>query len=163
MYKLLASILLVLLISACASKKEKEMEIEDFYLRSQFTYWEAQEAFKFKYNEEKNILFLIAKIQADGNPYHLVVADKSWSQDSNCGYRDNKNKTLGFNNWLLLDCVYDQEKHATTPIQRPIEFLPRESGRYLFEVTLLNGKPDQLRVSKMKKALPTKGQKQNTL
>ena len=156
MYKLISSVLLIVLLAACANKKDKEFEMEEYYLRSQFTYWEAQDAFKFKYNEKQNLLFLVANIQADGNPYHLVVADKNWSESNNCGHRSAANKKLMFNQWLLLDCNYDRELNATTPIQKPIEFMPTYSGKYLFEISLLNGKPDQLRVSQMKKALPDK-------
>lgn len=152
---MLRGILLVMtIVSAlvgCASRTDK-VEIDDFYLRSQFTYWEAQDRYKFKHNQEQNILFLKTKIQADGNPYHLIVADKGWTATNNCGFRNPNDKTLKFNTWLLLECDYDHEKNATTPIQTPIEFTPLVTGEFLFEVSLLNGKPDQLRVNRIKSA-----------
>ncbi|NVK23788.1 MAG: hypothetical protein HWE10_02565 [Gammaproteobacteria bacterium] len=152
MLRLLALLLFnVLVLSACVSKIEK-LEMDEYYLRSQFTFWEAQDAFKFRYNEEQDILYLKAKVQADGNPYHLIVADRAWTASNNCGYRNPKDKVLHFNQWLLLECNYDHELNATTPIQTPIEFEPKTTGEFLFEVSLLNGKPDQLRVSKVKKA-----------
>ena len=144
----------VLALVGCASKN-KTFEIDDYFLRSQFTYWEAQERYKFKYNKDQNILFLKTKIQADGNPYHLVVADRAWSASNNCGYRNPEDKALKFNTWLLLECNYDYERNSATPIQTPIEFTPKLTGEYLFEVTLLNGKPDQLRVNKIKTASKT--------
>ncbi len=155
--KIIYSLLLSLLISGCAQPKFKKEADVDLYLRADFTYWEANPAYKFKASQQAGISFAMADIIYDGNPYKFVIADKAWSENKNCGYLDSSNRQIIYNQWVELDCSYNADKNAVTPIQRPFELLPQGSGKYLFELkSNEQGAPTHLRVSAVKSKKSTK-------
>ncbi len=150
----------VFLLVACtipSMPRAENKKESPLFLKGEFTYWQALPEFAFKTNEEKGIKFLITDIKYDGNPYQIVIADRAWSADKNCGYTKPKLRTVVLNNWLELDCDYDNENDAVTPIQKPLEFDLKYSGRYLFELKLNEqGNPTHLRVSSLKSKSKTK-------
>lgn len=141
---------LIALLSACASTSKMDNE-KSLYLRADFTYWEAREEFKFKLNEENQIKYLTANIKYDGNPYSLLIADKGWSENSNCGFTEVKYQTIKQAVWIPLNCNYDKEKNLATPILKPFKFNPKRNGKFQFEIKLdALGSPEYLRVSEIK-------------
>lgn len=149
--KVIIGLLIFFLLTACASKPSDNYS--DLYLRSEFTYWEAQKRFKFSSSNPDAILankVLIADVVADGNPYHLKVADKLWSKDKNCGFKLNGSSKLILNQWLELECHYDYNLLKTTPVVNPIKFEPRVSGKYKFELKMSTNGPVALRVNQIK-------------
>jgi hypothetical protein len=151
------------LLSACAGPRVAEQIDQGWYLRADFTYWEANPAFAFSLNQEASIMQLKNKVIYDGNPYQLVIADKGWSADKNCGYNSAKDRVITLNQWVNLQCHYDKATYIDTPIQRPFEFKPKHTGEYLFEVKLVNGAPAQLRISAIQSKLSTSAQSVNRL
>lgn len=136
---------------ACAQPKVTQAQASGMYLRADFTYWEARTDYKFKLNVERGVEFLTPFIKYDGQPYQFVVADRGWSADKNCGFQNKSDRALKYNQWVALDCNYDAEKNSVTPIQKPFEFLPKGSGKYLFELKLNDAnQPTHIRVSAMK-------------
>lgn len=149
--RFISVILSSLLLGACAQPKVVKQIDTEFYLRADFTYWEANPAFAFKVNEQAGVRYVKTRIIYDGNPYQFIIADKAWTADKNCGYAEVSSRVLTYNNWLELDCSYDADKNAITPIQRPFEFTPIGTGDYLFELkTNEQGTPTHLRVSAIK-------------
>lgn len=149
--KLLFALLTAFILLACAQPKVKKAGDTTLYLRADFTYWEANPAFAFATSEQAEIQFLTADIVYDGNPYRLVVADKAWSANKNCGYANSANRVLSYGQWFELGCYYNAEKNSITPIQKPLEFTPLGSGKYLFELKLdAQGAPTHIRVSAIK-------------
>lgn len=147
--------LLVFIVStflfACAQPKVIQEQDLGMYLRADFTYWEARASYRFKLNVERGVEFLAPYIKYDGQPYQFVVADRAWSADRNCGFKNRSDRALKYNEWVALDCNYDAEKNSVTPIQKPFEFLPKGSGKYLFELKLGEAnQPTHIRVSAMK-------------
>lgn len=161
--RLLIGLVVTGLLSACAGPRvEKQMD-DDWFLRADFTYWEANPAFAFSPNQDTSMMHLKNKVIYDGNPYQLVIADKGWSADKNCGYKSIQDRVIALNQWVNLQCHYDKAMYIDTPIQRPFEFKPKHTGEYLFEVKLENGAPTQLRISAIKSKSSTGTNKVNRL
>lgn len=131
--KVLFMLIASLITTACSIMPKKDKPT-DLYLRADFTYWEAKPEFKFKRNKDTGIQFLTADIKYDGNPYLLLVADKNWSENNNCGYKTGFTTELKPIEWTPLSCSYDYVKQSITPIQKPFKFDPKTSGRFLFEL-----------------------------
>ena len=145
-------IAIALTLSACASTSKKDSD-KTLYLRADFTYWEAREEFKFKLNEESQIKYLTANIKYDGNPYSLLIADKGWGENSNCGFTEVKYQKIKQAVWIPLNCNYDKEKNQATPILKPFKFNPKRNGKFQFEIKLDEQRtPTHLRVSEIKSA-----------
>lgn len=146
--KLLITFIIAFTLLGCASSENDSYG--SLYLRSEFTYWQATDLYKFKQNEEKNALYLRALIKADGNPYHFKIADKKWSQDRNCGYSSITNKKVKLNQWVELECNYNYSKESTMPITRALEFDPIVSGEFVFELAInKDGRASKIRVSRI--------------
>ena len=144
--------MLIVMLSACASTSKTSSD-KALYLRADFTYWEAREEFKFKLNEESQIKYLTTNIKYDGNPYSFLIADKGWSENSNCGFTQTKFQRIKQAVWIPLNCSYDKEKNIATPILKPFKFNPKRNGKFQFEIKLDGqGKPAYLRVSEIKSA-----------
>lgn len=141
----LYGITLLLLLGCQSSPKDM---YADMYLRSEFTWWEARPEFKFKTIQESTNKQVTAKIEADGNPYHLKIADRAWSQNKNCGYNNVKDKVVTLDSWIELSCTYNFEKLNATPIQKPFEFKPTVSGTYKFSLKMTLQGPSHLMISK---------------
>lgn len=137
-----------MILAACSSTNNGDPNL---YLRSEFTYWEAKEEYQFKQassrNKDVESYFVVeSEIVADGNPYHLKIADKSWSKNNNCGYRSVESKDVILGEWIELQCDYDFEKEYMTPIQRPLDFLPKDTGKYRFTLRINQDAKRYLRV-----------------
>lgn len=147
----LAVFFISLILVACAQPKKAEIPVSELYLRADFTYWEARPAYKFKLNKERGVKFLTSFIKYDGQPYQIVIADRAWSADKNCGFAKRSDRELRYNEWIPLECNYDIEKNSVTPIQKPFKFLPKGSGKYLFELQLNGiGQPTHIRINGIK-------------
>lgn len=156
--KFLSILVISLFLLACAQPKIIKEKDLGLYLRADFTYWEAKSDFRFKLNAEKGVQFLTPYIKYDGQPYQIVVADRAWSANKNCGFKNRTERALKYNEWVALDCNYDADKNSVTPIQKPFEFLPKGSGKYLFELKLGDAKqPTHIRVSAIKSKQTKKG------
>ncbi|MDU0112213.1 hypothetical protein RT723_04210 [Psychrosphaera aquimarina] len=140
-------LILVSILMACSSKP-KDM-YSDLYLRSEFTWWEAKSEYKFKPIADTTNKIVTTKIEADGNPYHIKVADKQWSKNKNCGYKKIEDRKVVLGKWLELDCTYDFEKLNSTPIQKPLELKPKETGYYTFILKMSTTGPSHIQINKV--------------
>lgn len=140
--KLLPLISSIMLLGAGCTVKQNFIE-DDWYLRSEFTFWEAKDNYKFRLTNKDHDSYpniktyvLVTEILADGNPYHIKIADKEWSYDKNCGYESPTQTSLGLDTWLALNCSYDFKNDYITPIKTPIKFKPLKTAKYqfLFEI-----------------------------
>jgi hypothetical protein len=143
---MITTLLMITILSACASKPKDERT--GLYLRSEFTWWEAQRAYEFKIKPDGQS-YLIATIVPDGNKYHLKIADKAWSADLNCGPTDVRDTELKLDEWLPLNCQYDAQKNKITPLNNAFTFKPKVAGEFKFSLKFANKKPIKLLVSKV--------------
>lgn len=144
--KLAYLVLTVLVVTGCSTTPKDNYE--NLYLRSEFTWWEAKPEFKFNRIEDSTDKQITAKIEADGNPYHIKVADDAWSKDKNCGYKYKKDREMVLNKWLELECNYDFNKLNTTPIQKPFELKPVSTGEYKFKLRMTTKGPSHIKVTR---------------
>jgi hypothetical protein len=149
--KILVVLASVILLSSCKSIFQQD-NASDMYLRSEFTWWEAKPEFKFSPIKDSTNKIIKTKIQADGNAYHIKIADKTWSKYRNCGYKNNADRIIKLDKWLELECTYDFEKLNTTPIQKPFSLKPNKTQVYTFTLKMTEGKvqiPTHVMVSKV--------------
>lgn len=151
--KLLVMVLIGL--AGCSSTNNSvSNDDNDWYLRADFTYWQANKEFAFRYNNEQSVYYLTTEVKYDGQPYQFVIADRVWSANKNCGYTEPKSRKVTYNNWIAVNCNYSVEDNPVTPIQKPFEFLPKGSGKYLFELKVNQlGTPTHVRLSAVKKQI----------
>jgi hypothetical protein len=145
--KLLVFIVMILVLSGCSSTPKDKYS--DLYLRSEFTWWEAKPEFKFKTIKDSIDKSVTAKIEADGNSYHIKVADNQWSQDKNCGYKNPEDRVIELNKWIELECSYDFDKLSSTPIQKPLEIKPSKTSFYTFTLKMTVNGPSHIKVERL--------------
>jgi hypothetical protein len=119
----------------------------DWYLRSEFTWWEARKEFILRPIKDTGRLMLTTRLQPDGSPYHLKIADRLWSMGKNCGAKPDTGKAV-LGQPVELEC--DIVTNEILPLQGAIEFLPTLSGTYQFEVLLAEDKPHRLIITYLK-------------
>lgn len=145
-FRLTASILLLAALSGCASTSLSIQESEDtnrdwhtLYLRGVFTWWEAEESFRFK-KVSTNLYVAKANLVADGQPYDFKIADKDWSPGLSCGYLiKESDEKLSLGTTSKADC--------DTPVNN-FKFTPDSTGEYLFYFKPQGSKPPLVYVEK---------------
>lgn len=145
--KIILLLIIVTVLAACSSTP-KDM-YSDLYLRSEFTWWEAKPEFMFKTIEESTGKIVTTKIEADGNPYHIKVADMQWSKYKNCGYKNSEDRIVVLDKWIELDCTYDFEALNSTPIQKPLKLKPSQTGIYTFILKMTTTGPSHIKINKV--------------
>ena len=118
-------------VTGCAVTKLNDED--NWYLRSEFTWWEANAQHRFESTSGGHEL--VTTITSDGQPYHLKVADRMWSNGKNCGLNDSANTELRLNKWLQLNCgSSDNNVQSLMPLKGAITFRPeRGKHQYKFE------------------------------
>ncbi len=142
--KICCLLVLPILLAGCMTTPKEQAT--GMYLRSEFTWWEARPNFEFIKLENGRVM-MDANIVPDGKPYHLKIADKSWSADKNCGPGKHTNITVELGVWLDLNCHYDAKNDQVTPLKGAFIFKPPQPANYQFEIKQTNGLPSQLKVT----------------
>lgn len=145
--KIIISMVFIIMLTSCSSTPKDNYS--DLYLRSEFTWWETRPAFKFKTIKDSIDKSVTTKIEADGNAYHIKIADSQWSQDKNCGYKNKEDRVVVLNKWIELECSYDFEKLNSTPIQKPLELKPIETSFYTFTLKMTVNGPSHIKVNRI--------------
>lgn len=138
---LITCLLTVTLLTACSTKPvtPEQEYFADLYLRSEFTWWQALEENKLIVNEQSAHLELTFKVIVDGNPYHLKIADKNWSQNKNCGFISNQQKHITLGQWMPINCNFNGD--ISEPLLGAFVLKPQVSGEYKIQLSLQqNGK-----------------------
>ena len=117
---------------------------EQWYMRSEITWWEARPEFVLQHKEDTDLMTVPFTMIADGNSYHIKVTDKMMSKDKNCGRPANGVIRLQINTWQPLECQYLGDD--ITPLAMAYQFIPLTGASYLLEVRLVSGVPSELRV-----------------
>ncbi|MDA8622176.1 hypothetical protein N9L48_05965 [Psychrosphaera sp.] len=143
MKKTLTLMTLLLLNSGCASHKNKEAT--GFFLRSEFSWWEAKRVYEFKATSENRAEILV-ELQNDGNPYHLKVADKAWSSGKNCGVYNGKSNSIKLDEAIQLSCPILNKEDMLMPLAGAIKFTPPLNTKYKFIIYMQDNKPVSLSI-----------------
>ena len=147
MNKILALVTFSLLISACVSHQQKDST--GFFLRSEFSWWEAKRDYEFKMTSG-NRAVIYADLQNDGKPYHLKIADKAWSSGKNCGVYNGKSNKIKLNETIELTCPKLTEQEMLMPLAGAIKFTPTLNTKYKFTINMQNNKPVSLNIETVK-------------
>ncbi|MBU2883293.1 hypothetical protein KO525_14585 [Psychrosphaera sp. B3R10] len=143
---ILVSILLLsssMLIS-CTSKPK--LTATNWYLKSEFTWWEARPEYMLHLNEEAGVLEVQFTLRPDGQAYHLKLADKSWSVGKNCGSPQNNTSAIEIDTWYPVYC--DPQSDPITPLNGSYRFHPKDNAVYKLKVRFYKGLPSEMLVSK---------------
>lgn len=133
----------LVLLSACVSKPD--VDDSNWYVRSEFTWWEARKEFVLKPTDEVSIREVEFDLTPDGSAFHLKFADRLWSVDKNCGApAATKRNLVRIGQWHPLDCNYQGEK--IMPLDHSYKFLPAQSSRYRIEVKFINSRPTAFKI-----------------
>ena len=143
MKKKMTLMTLLLLTSSCASHKNNEAT--GFFLRSEFSWWEAKRVYEFKVTSE-NRAEVNVELQNDGNPYHLKVADKAWSSGKNCGVYNGKSNSIKLGEVTQLTCPILSKEEMLMPLAGAIKFTPTINTKYKFIIYMQNNKPVSLNI-----------------
>ena len=125
-----------MLLSSCANHAQQDST--GIYLRSEFSWWEAQAKYEFKTFEDGKAK-VVAKIQNDGKPYNIKIADKAWSVGRNCGVSEGTNKEIKLNETRLLTCTSKKNNDRLMPLTNAFTFFPKKKGSYTFTLDLVQG------------------------
>lgn len=136
-----------LLTSACVSHQQKEGT--GFFLRSEFSWWEAKREYEFKPTSENQAVIFV-DLQNDGKPYHLKIADKAWSSAKNCGVYNGKSNTIKLDETVKLTCPILTKEEMLMPLVGAIKFTPPLNTKYRFTVHMESNKPVSLNIQLIK-------------
>jgi hypothetical protein len=132
------------ILAGCASSgsngfgQSNEKDYSNMYLRGVFNWWEVNEAFKLKLNDNGHYVVTIELI-ADGQPYDFKVADSDWTMILNCGNEfGNEPMELGEN--TVLVCASDSIN---------LQFTPSETGMFQFTLNTSNNYAPTLLIERM--------------
>ncbi|MBQ4864082.1 hypothetical protein J8L98_20545 [Pseudoalteromonas sp. MMG013] len=145
--KKLSTVLLMLLLSACAN----QVQITDsqqtnttvaqelnrpMYLRGDFTLWDAESHYMLQ-ESKKGVYSVKAKFMTPGKVYEFKLADDAWSKGFNCGYK--VQGTLRLNQPQLADCdtVYNY-----------FNFMPKKKGWYKITLDYSDNRSPKVLVTK---------------
>lgn len=143
MKKILALMTASLLISACVSHQQKDAT--GFFLRSEFSWWEAKREYEFKTSSENQAVIYV-DLQNDGQPYHIKIADKAWSSGKNCGVYNAKSNTIKLSETVKLTCPKLTKEEMLMPLAGAIKFTPTINTKYKFVINMQNNKPVSLNI-----------------
>ncbi len=138
-------VLSVLILSACSTRSARDLisfeadkNFQDMYLRGVFNWWEATEQFMFKRVNADFYTITIALI-ADGQPYDFKIADASWTPELNCGFEYAPRNIE----------IYDTVELVCEPSSQNIQFIPAETGVFMFEFDISNNNAPELTISRV--------------
>lgn len=132
------------LLASCATKSK--LTDTNWYLKSEFTWWEARPEYLLQLNKEQDVYQLAFSLTPDGEAYHLKIADKNWSIGKNCGAPKNKVNVVTLNKWFPVYC--DPQSDPITPLNNSYRFQPIDSSLYFIKVKFNNGLPIEMLISK---------------
>ena len=142
--KVIIALLILTTLASCSSRSGIETDT-DWYLRSEFTWWEAKPEYKLRHVAEGQYMQTDFSVAPDGTVFHLKVADSQWQRDKNCGMVNPSNDEIRLDVWYPLTCDYD--KDDLTPLYNAYHFYPPQKGRYQMQVKFAKGRPVSMLVT----------------
>ena len=119
--------------------KDSNVDWSKLYLRGVFTWWEAEESFRFK-QVSTNLYVATANLVADGQPYDFKIADKDWTPGMSCGYLNKEQDEV-------ITLGTESKADCDTPVNN-FRFTPESSGEYLFYFKAQGNQPPSIFVEK---------------
>lgn len=147
MKRTLITLLLTTVLASCASTSPIKTDT-DWYLRSEFTWWEAKGQYKLRPQGEQALMVTEFDVAPDGTVFHLKIADRQWSKNRNCGMVEASENEIRLSTWYPLLCDYDRDE--MTPLYKAYHFYPAEKGRYQLQVKFTEGRPSAMQVLAIK-------------
>lgn len=143
--KLMVLTFSLIALSACTTRSARDLisfepdkNYQDMYLRGVFNWWEATEQFKFK-RVSPDLYTITIELIADGQPYDFKVADASWTPEFNCGF-EYAPRIIEMYDVVELVCELSSQN---------IQFIPSETGMFLFEFDISDNNDPELTISRV--------------